>query len=150
MTTPATNALQCRSTASASTSTTTIVADAGECLPQKPEHKGLWTNGLPDRDKIKDYMDQLAREYTNRVYTPVTSGQFRHEREIKDRHKAQDAFYGEMHYLEDLLYSTPVRAAQAPSTTIAPYQPAKKRKRGRPATGVKPRDRRVNRDDDSY
>jgi len=104
---------------------------------------------LPDRDKIKDYMDRLALEYTSRVYTPVTSGQFRFEREIKDRKKAEEAFYGEMHYLEDLLWTAPVLPLRVPSPP-EPYQPVPKRKRGRPATGVKPRDRRVNAGDDEY
>jgi len=106
---------------------------------------------LPDRDKIKDYMDRLALEYTSRVYTPVTSGQFRFEREIKDIRRAESEFYGEMHYLEDLLWTAPVLPLQAASPTpVAPCATKPKRKAGRPRTGVKPRDRRVNRDDDSY
>lgn len=110
----------------------------------------LWTNGVPDANKIKRRMEQLAHEYVNKRFQVITTGRFRFQREIILRKQAEREFYSAMWHLEDLLYAVPVLPLQAESTTtIVPYQPAKRR-RGRPATGVKPRDRRVNKDDDSY
>jgi len=116
-----------------------------------PEFKELWTDGSADPAKIKHRMEQLATQYVSRRWQTITTGQFRFEREIQERKRIEREFYGHMHYLEDLLYAAPVLPLQAESTTtIAPYEPARKKRRGRPATGIKPRDRRVNKDDDSY
>lgn len=110
----------------------------------------LCTNGVPDANKIKRRMEQLAHEYVNKRFQVITTGRFRFQREIILRKQVEREFYSAMWRLEDLLYAVPVLPLQAESTTtIVPYEPAKRR-RGRPATGVKPRDRRVAKDDDPY
>jgi len=115
------------------------------------EYKGLWTDGLPDKDKIKQRMEALLQSYMKQEPPRIESGRFRYERYFTELHRREREFYGEMHYLDDLLHAAPVLSLPAESTTtIVPYQPAPKRRRGRPATGIKPRDRRVNRDDDSF
>lgn len=103
-----------------------------------PESKGLWTDGLPDPAKIKLRMEALANEFVNKRYQRVTSGHFQFQREIRDRHRAEAEFYGEMHYLEDLLYSykpAVLSLQPASTTTIVPYTPLPPRRRGRPSTG---------------
>lgn len=124
---------------------------SGELSAPNPESKALWTDGLPDKAKIAERMEQTLQAYLALPPITVTEGRFQHQRWLAEVHRRQNAFYAEMHYYEDLLYAAPVLSLQAESTTtIVPYEPAKKRRRGRPATGVKPRDRRVNKDDDSY
>jgi len=101
-----------------------------------PEAKGLWTDGLPDPAKIKLRMEALALAYANKRFQTITTGQFRWIREIRERKRAQAEFYGEMHYLEDLLYAPAVLPLQpGSSTTILPYTPLPPRRRGRPSTG---------------
>jgi len=102
-----------------------------------PESTGLWTDGLPDPVKIKLRMERLAHEFVNKRYQRVTSGHFQFQREIKDRKRAEAEFYGEMHYLEDLLYARPAVLPLQPvsTTTIVPYTPLPPRRRGRPSTG---------------
>jgi len=125
--------------------------ESGEHSVRNHESKELWTDGSPDPEKIQHRMKQLLKTYLARPPPRIDSGRFRNERYFAALRRAQDEFYGEMHYLDDLLYATPVLPLQAESTTtIVPYTPAPKRRRGRPATGIKPRDRRVNKDDDSY
>jgi len=115
------------------------------------DSKGIWTDGLPDPTKIKHRMDALLQSYMKQAPPRIDSGRFRNERYYAALKRAQDEFYSEMHYLDDLLHAAPVLSLPAESTTtIVPYEPAPKRKRGRPATGVKPRDRRVNAGDDEY
>lgn len=134
-----------------STSTTTIVSDDVECSQPRPEHKGLWTNGLPDHEKIKRYIARLAQHYANKKYPVINTGHFQFERDIAQRKRAQEEFFGELHYLEDLMHLTPVLPLRAvEQQQVQPYQPATKRRRGRPATGIKPRDRRKRPDDEPY
>jgi len=108
-----------------------------ECSVSLPEPTGLWTDGLPDPAKIKLRMEALAYEYVNKRFQRVTSGHFQFQREIKDRKRVEAEFYGEMHYLEDLLYATPAVLPLQPAstTTVVPYVPAPRRRRGRPSTG---------------
>jgi len=108
-----------------------------ECSVPLPESTGLWTDGLPDPAKIKLRMERLAHEFVNKRYQRVTSGHFQFQREIRDRKRAEAEFYGEMHYLEDLLYARPAVLPLQPAstTTIVPYTPAPPRRRGRPSTG---------------
>jgi len=113
-------------------------AEANEaCSVTLPEPTGLWTDGLPDPAKIKLRMEQLAQEFVNKRYIRITTGQYQYPREIKERKQAEAAFYGEMHYLEDLLYTTPAVLSLQPSstTTIVPYVPRPRRRPGRPSTG---------------
>lgn len=109
-----------------------------ECSAALPEPTGLWTDGLPDPAKIKLRMEALAYEYVNKRFQRVTSGHFQFQQEIKLRKRVEAEFYGELHYLEDLLYSArpavlPLQPAS--TTTIVPYVPAPRRRRGRPSTG---------------
>lgn len=123
--------------------TQSLIQDAEERDPEcssaaLPESKGLWTDGLPDPAKIKLRMEALANEFVNKRYQRVTEGRFQFQREIKDRHRAEAEFYGELHYLEDLLYMSrpavlPLQSAS--TTTIVPYTPLAPRRRGRPSTG---------------
>jgi len=111
-----------------------VSTDASSSLP---ESTGLWTDGLPDPAKIKLRMERLAHEFVNKRYQRVTSGHFQFQREIKDRKRAEAEFYGELYYLEDLLYARPAVLPLQPasSTTIVPYTPLAPRRRGRPSTG---------------
>jgi len=125
--------------------------ESGEHSLRNHASKAIWTDGLPDPTKIKHRMDALLQSYMKQEPPRIESGRFRYERYFTELHRREREFYGEMHYLDDLLHAAPVLSLPAESTTtIVPYEPAPKRRRGRPATGIKPRDRRVNKDDDSF
>lgn len=124
---------------------------SGELSAPPPDSKALWTDGSPDKAKIAERMEQTLHAYLQLPPIVVSEGHFRHQRWLAEVHRRQNMFYAEMHYYEDLLYATPVLSLQAESnTTIVPYEQAKKRRRGRPATGIKPRDRRKRPDDEAY
>lgn len=130
-----------------------LSADAMVSLWQSSNDSSLWTNGLPDHEKIKNKMERRLQQFIDKKYPPVESGPFRYLREIRLRKDAQNEFYADMSYYESLLYAAPVLTLQATTstTTIVPYEPAPKPKRGRPSTGGrKPRDRRKRPDDDPY
>ena len=125
---------------------------SGEHLLPDQQSKGLWTDGLPNHQKIKERMAQTLQTYLTQPRIVVPEGRFRNERWIAEAHRRQNLFYAEMNYLDDLLYAAPVLSLRAESTTtVVPYQPATKRKRGRPSTGGrKPRASRRNTDADPY
>jgi len=109
---------------------------SGAPLFPNPESKALWKDGLPDRDLIKQRMEETLQAYLRTPYPRVNTGRLQWAREIIALKRAQAEFYSEMHYLDDLLYAAPVLPLLAPSTTtVVPYEPAPKRKRGRPSTG---------------
>ena len=108
----------------------------GEHSAQSPESKALWTNGLPDRELIKRRMEETLQAYLRTPYPRVNTGRLQWAREIIALKRAQAEFYSEMHYLDDLLYAAPVLPLPVESTTtIVPYEPPAKRRRGRPSTG---------------
>jgi len=108
----------------------------GEHSVQSPESKALWTNGLPDRELIKRRMEETLQAYLRTPYPRVNTGRLQWAREIIALKRAQAEFYSEMHYLDDLLYAAPVLPLPVESTTtIVPYEPPAKRRRGRPSTG---------------
>lgn len=109
---------------------------SGALFVPDPESKALWTDGLPDKQKIKERMEQTLQTYLTLPRIVVPEGHFRHERWIAEAQRRQKLFYAEMHYLDDLLYAAPVLPLPVESTTtIVPYEPPAKRKRGRPSTG---------------
>lgn len=125
----------------------------GEPCALNPGSKALWTNGLPDRDKIKQRMEQTLQAYLRQEHPRVNTGPFQWAREIIAIKRAQAEFYAEMHYLDDLLYAYPVLSLPVESTTtiVTDYTPKPQRKRGRPSTGGrKPRASRRNTDADPY
>jgi len=106
-----------------------------------------------NRDEVLKRMHECEREYINHVYPPLHDGPFYHFRFIKQRKMVQDEFYAAMSYYESLLVSMPVlplpaTGACSTTTIVAPYTPAARRRPGRPRTGIKPRNRRVIRDDE--
>jgi len=117
-----------------------------------PPDSSLWTDGLPDPIKIRNKMARTAEAFVNHRYPPIEDGQFRYLRLIHQRKLVQNEFYATMSYYESLLYAAPVLPLQAESstTTVLPDQPPQKRKRGRPATGRRPRASRRNTDADPY
>lgn len=131
----------------------TQLADAdGDVYVPAPPDSSLWTDGLPDPDKIKRKMDQTAQAFINHVYPPIDAGPFHYMRLIRQRKLVQDEFYATMSYYESLLPVMPVLPlpAETSTTTVVSYEPPAKRKRGRPATGRKPRASRRNTDADPY
>lgn len=97
---------------------------------------GLWTDGLPDRDKVRRRMQQTADRYIASKFPDLPRDRWQHLNELKELHRRQNEFYAEMNYYEQLLYAAPVLPLQAESTTtIVPYTPRPKPKRGRPSTG---------------
>jgi len=125
-------------------------ADREHSLPST-EHKGLWTDGLPDHTRIKERMDQCLQEYLALPPVMVTDGNFRQQRWLAEVHRRQNMFHAEMMYYEDLLYAAPVPVQAQSTTTVVPYQPVPKRKPGRPSTGGRqPRNRRKRPDDEPY
>lgn len=128
-------------------------ADALVSLSRSSNDSSLWTNGLPDHEKIKNKMERRLQQFIDQRYPPVENGPFRYLREIRIRKDAQNEFYADMSYYESLLYTAPVLSLQATTstTTIVPYEPRPKPKRGRPSTGGrKPRDRRKHPHDEPY
>jgi len=123
---------------------------SGELFVPPPPDSSLWTDGLPDPIKIKNKMDVTVDRFINHVYPPLEDGPFYYLRLIRQRKAVQAEFYASMSYYESLLASSAAPAPPQSTTTIVPYEPACKRRRGRPRTGIKPRDRRVKKDDDSY
>lgn len=124
----------------------------GHCAPS-PESKALWTDGLPDTATIKQRMEETLQAYLRTPYPRAPPGRHQWAHEIIELRRAQEAFYAEMHYLDDLLYAAPVLPLPVESTTTIvtlPYVPTPKRKRGRPATGRRPRASRRNTDADPY
>jgi len=109
----------------------------GELSAPTPPDSSLWTDGLPDPVKIKNKMERTVEAFVNHRYPPIEDGQFRYLRLIHQRKLVQAEFYATMSYYESLLYAAPVLPLRAESstTTVLPYQPATKRKRGRPSTG---------------
>lgn len=98
-------------------------------------------------------MDRTVEQFVNYRYPPIEEGRFRYLRLIRQRKLVQDEFYATMSYYESLLDAAPVLPLRAESstTTVLPYQPQPKRKRGRPSTGGrKPRDQRRNKPDEDY
>ena len=89
-----------------------------------------------DIEHIKLRMAQLEEEYRNAPLPKMLDGRFAELRWYAQIRAAQRDFYAAMHHYEDLLYATPVLPLQAESTTtIVPYVPAGKPRRGRPSTG---------------
>lgn len=128
-----------RTTSTNETSTQLLHASGEHCAPS-PESKALWTNGLPDHEAIKERMKQLLDRYLQQKWPNVPRDRWQWFNEVAQLHRRQDEFYGEMRYLEDLLYAAPVLSLPVESTTtIVPYTPAQPRRRGRPRTGIKPR-----------
>lgn len=136
-----------------------LLPESGEpCAPNLPS-SSLWTDGLPDPDKIKIRMAQTEQAFLNHVYPEVREGRFRYLRWIRMRRVVQDEFYASMSYYESLLYAAPVLSLRAESSTTTvisePYQPRAKPRRGRPSTGgrkARPtkRKERTKEDDTSY
>lgn len=123
---------------------------SGELCVPPPPNSSLWTDGLPDPIKIKNKMDVTVDRFINHVYPPLEDGPFYYLRLIRQRKAVQAEFYATMSYYESLLASSAAPAPPQSTITVVPYEPAAKRRRGRPRTGIKPRDRRVKKDDDSY
>jgi len=111
--------------------------ESGAHSAQSLPNSSLWTDGLPDPVKIKNKMERTVEAFVNHRYPPIEDGQFRYLRLIHQRKLVQAEFYATMSYYESLLYAAPVLPLRAESstTTVLPYQPATKRKRGRPSTG---------------
>lgn len=131
-------------------------ASGAPSVPPPPD-SSLWTDGLPDPVKIKNKMERAVEAFVNYRYPPVEDGPFLYLRLIRQRKLVQAEFYATMSYYESLLYAAPVLPLRVESstTTVLPYQPATKRKRGRPSTGGrKPRPTtrkgRTKEDDGSY
>ena len=129
-----------RTTSTHATTSTSHVAESLVSLFQSSSNSSLWTNGLPDPDKIRRKMDQRLQQFLTHKYPPLEDGKFRYLREIRLRKDAQNEFYADMSYYESLLETVPVLPLQAESseastTTLVPYQPRPKPKRGRPYTG---------------
>lgn len=127
---------------------------SGELCAQNPQSRALWTDGLPDREKIKQRMEQLGRQFAARPAPSIEPGRFFHQRYIWQMMRAQSEFYAELFYLDSLLCEAPVLplpVAQSTTTVVTPYVPRTPRRRGRPSTGGRrPRDRRRNPPDDAY
>lgn len=104
----------------------------------------------PTEEWINQRIDSLVAKYLATDWVAV--GGFA---SVEGR-RVHDAFYSERAHYEDMLdgLTRPTAPTEASTTTaiFSAYQPhAPKRKRGRPPTGGrKPRDRRVNKDDDSF
>lgn len=103
----------------------------------------------PTEEWINQRIDTLVAKYLATDWAAVGGFASREGRRV------HDAFYNERAHYEDMLDGLTRPAIVEASTTTAifsayqPHQP--KRKRGRPPTGGrKPRDRRVNKDDDSF
>jgi len=125
---------------------------AGEpSAPTLPD-SSLWTNGSLDHAKINAKMERTVQAFVNHVYPPIDDGRFRYLKLIAQRKRVQQEFYADMSYYESLLFAAPVLPLRAESSTtsVVPYQPTEKRKRGRPATGRRPRASRRNTDADPY
>lgn len=149
MTTQATDASRLLALADAA-STDRPDAD-GELSVHAASDNSLWTNGLPDPIKIKRRMQETADEYIAQPYPVMPRDKWQWANEIAELHKRQALFYSQMQYYESLLYAPPVLPLPVSSTTtIVPYAPTIKRKRGRPATGRRPRASRRNTDADPY
>jgi len=136
MTTPATYASH--QDASTPSHAPTAAAETLVSLFQSSADSSLWTNGQPDHDKIKRKMEQRLQSFINKTYPPLEDGKFRYLREIRLRKDAQNEFYADMSYYESLLYAPlvlPLQAVESSTTTIVPYEPVPKPKRGRPSTG---------------
>jgi len=89
-----------------------------------------------DIEHIKLRIAQLPEEHRNRPVPKMTDGPFAEQLWYAKIRAAQREFYAAMHHYEDLLYAAPVLPLQAESTTtIVPYQPTPKPRRGRPSTG---------------
>lgn len=140
-----------RTTSIIETSTQLLHASGEHCAPS-PESKALWTNGVPDHDAIKERMKQLLDRYLQQKWPNVPRDRWQWFNEVAELHRRHNEFYGEMHYLEDLLYAAPVLSLPVESTTtIVPYTPAQPRRRGRPPSGGrKPRNRRKRPEDEPY
>lgn len=109
-----------------------------------------------DRKHIQLRMQQLVQTYTDAT-KPMSKRLAGTGRDsaiwLARQRKMQDEFYTAMQYYENLLYAPPPPTTTESQTNIVPWTPPLtiSRGRGRPSTGGrKPRDRRVNRDDDSY
>ena len=121
---------------------------SGELFVPPPPDSSLWTDGLPDPIKIKQKMDVTIDRFINYVYPPLEDGPFYYLRLIRQRKAVQAEFYASMSYYESLLASSAAPAPPQSTTTIVPYEPACKRRRGRPSTGgrkPKPTTRRERR-----
>jgi len=122
-------------------------------LDQSISDSSLWTDGLPDAQKINNKMEQRHQQFRNKRYPPVTTGRFRYQREIWQRKQAQNEFYADMSYYESLLLTVPVLPLPVPSdsTTITvPYHPAPKKRRGRPPTGGRKKWQRPSKEDEDF
>jgi len=124
---------------------------SGGLSAPNPESKALWTNGQPDAHAIKKRMEETLQAYLQKRPPPLDRTPYRFLNQLSIMKKAQAQFYSDMHYLDDLLHAIPELPLQvASTTTIVPYQPANRRRRGRPATGRNPRASRRNTDNDPY
>lgn len=151
MTTPETHATPNANVNVSPLSALLLVAD-GEHFAHTQENKGLWTDGSPDPDKVKQRIKELVDRYCARAYPVLPRERFQWSNEIRELHRRQAEFYAELRYLDDLLYAAPVLSLPVvSSTTVIPYTPALKPRRGRPSTGGRrPRDRRKRPDDEPY
>jgi len=101
-------------------------------------------------------MEELVRQYTTDLAEIEEPLQRLKNNEYHDwlmkRRKLETTFYAAMQHFESLLYDPqPEPRPAAPPEPLPTPTPKPKRGRGRPFTGGrKPRDRRVNKDDDSY
>jgi len=112
---------------------------SGELFVPPPPDSSLWTDGLPDPIKIKHKMDVTVDRFINHVYPPLEDGPFYYLRLIRQRKAVQAEFYASMSYYESLLASSAAPAPTQSTTTVVSYQPVAKRRRGRPATGIRRR-----------
>lgn len=101
-----------------------------------------------DHDQIKERMAALALAYASMEFPKIENHKHGYQLALAIQKRRQREFYAEMNYLEEMLELTPRSTSAATKAVIEPYKP---RGRGRPPTGGrKPRDRRVNKDDDSW
>lgn len=105
-----------------------------------------------DKDEVIKRMHDEIERYAAMPYPQLARMRRRYECEIAELHRRESMFYATMAYYEDMLETMPVAvaAAEQSTTVVVPYQPQPPRRRGRPPTGVKPRDRRVHKDNDEY
>lgn len=138
------------------TATLNQLNESGEPLWRNHESKELWTPGSRmNPGTIRQRMDELLQQYmTDLAESDKRLNELKHQAWLIERRALETRFYAAMRHFESLLYDPPPEPR--PAVLVSPVPPLAltpkvKRGRGRPFTGGrKPRDRRVNRDDDSW
>lgn len=131
--------------------------ESGEPSQLNHECKEHWTRGSRmNHEVIRQRMEELLLQYTTDLAeSDKRLNELKHQAWLIERRALETRFYAAMQHFESLLYDPPPEPRPAmpdpPAPPVPDLTPKVKRGRGRPFTGGrKPRDRRVNRDDDSW